>query len=318
MAIIGLFKSLKAAPVVGLLAVVLTVPTHATEIVNDSFADGDRAKTGALDTNWWTSSSSSGIEIAPGALGLVTGTSGRGIHTVFPTQSFMNVGDELVATYTFTTPATVRQPSGSSASFRVGFFDSLGRAGLDADVSASSSSPNPLYGCNMAANPNCPSDAPGIPGYMMDMDVNTGPESDIQFRSHATGFATGRLMATTGNFSFNSLSPSGPDGGYTFDPNTQYTGSLAIKMTSATEYDLTGSIGSYTYTLEDVAMDTTDFDFFGFHVNSNIFGSTNSQGEPDNGIDFSNITIEFNAVPEPSTFSLLGLVGLLVLRRRQS
>ena len=52
-------------------------------IVDDSFADGDLAKTGALDTNWYYSSSSSALEIAPGALGLVTGTSGRGMHTNF-------------------------------------------------------------------------------------------------------------------------------------------------------------------------------------------------------------------------------------------
>lgn len=67
----------------------LAVPASATVVVNDSFADGDRAKTGALDSNWWTSSSSSGIEehaddgIGAGKLGLVTGSSGRGIHTLF-------------------------------------------------------------------------------------------------------------------------------------------------------------------------------------------------------------------------------------------
>src|SRR3954471_4162315 len=81
---------------------------RATLIVDDSWADGGR-NNGAdpLDSNWWTSSASSGIEVSVGSLGMVTGTSGRGIHTIFPTQTLANVGDSLVATYTFKTPATV-------------------------------------------------------------------------------------------------------------------------------------------------------------------------------------------------------------------
>jgi hypothetical protein len=127
-------------------ALLLAVPkVQAAVIVNDSWADGDRAN-GAdpLDSNWWASSSTNGIEVSTGSLGMVTGSSGRGIHTVFPTQTLANVGDKLVATYTFTTPATVG--SGGSGAFRVGLFDTLGRAGLDADVTASSGSPNPVYG----------------------------------------------------------------------------------------------------------------------------------------------------------------------------
>src|SRR5687767_6463349 len=79
-----------------------------TTIVNDSWTDGGRTD-GAdlLDSDWWTSSSTSGIEVSTGSLGMVTGTTGRGIHTVFPTQTLANVGDSLKATYTFATPATV-------------------------------------------------------------------------------------------------------------------------------------------------------------------------------------------------------------------
>ena len=110
-----------------LAAMLMAAPTvQAAVIVNDSWADGDRAN-GAdpLDSNWWASSSTNGIEVSTGSLGMVTGTSGRGIHTVFPTQTLANVGDKLVATYTFTTPATVG--SGGSGAFRVGLFDTLGR-----------------------------------------------------------------------------------------------------------------------------------------------------------------------------------------------
>src|SRR5215211_9447928 len=106
--------------------------TRAAMIVDDSWADGGR-NNGAdpLDTNWWSSVSSTGtgIEVSAGSLGMVTGSSGRGIHGIFPTQTLANVGDTLIATYTFTTPATVG--TGATGGFRVGLFDTLGRAGLD-------------------------------------------------------------------------------------------------------------------------------------------------------------------------------------------
>lgn len=293
------------------LAVVLLVASaQAAVIVNDSFADGDRAKTGALDTNWWTSSSSSGDEISVGSLGLVTGTSGRGLHTVFPTQTLANIGDSLIATYTFTTPATVG--SGSNSSFRVGLFDTLGRAGLDADISASSGSPNDLYGWSVSNGAPAPG-TDGLPGYMMDMDVNSGTD-DLNFREHVIGSATGRLMATTGSGSFANVPSSGPDNAYTFTPNTEYTGTFSITRISATEVELNGSLDGATHSTTDT-FDSVDIGMLAFHINSNQFGSSNSPDTPDNGIDFSNVTIEF--IPEPSA-ALLALLGgvALVARRR--
>lgn len=300
----------------GLLTCVLSEPLRATVIVDDNFADGDRAKTGALDTNWWTSSSSAADEISVGSLGLVTGGSGRGLHTIFPTQTLSNQGDTIKVTYTFTTPATVGD--NRSTAFRVGLFDDLGRAGLNDDVSASSGSPNELYGWGALAS------GPGtetLPGYMFDMDVNlTDASDDLNFRKHVfnTLTGTGRLMSTTTNF--DNISPSGPDEDYAFLPNTEYTGMFSIRRSSATEVTLTGMLttptGTISYSNTD-AFDSVEFDFLGFHVNSSTFGSSNSAGEPDNGIDFSNIKIEF-LVPEPSTLALWmgAFVMIPSLRRR--
>ncbi|MEM8678964.1 MAG: PEP-CTERM sorting domain-containing protein [Planctomycetota bacterium] len=296
------------------LAVALSAMTlqAAVVLVDDSFADGDFAKTGPLDTNWWTSSSSSGKEISVGSLGLVTGTSGRGIHTIFPATT-LAVGDSLKASYTFTTPTTIQSSNSSqSAAFRVGLFDSLGQAGLDADVSASSGSPNDLYGWGLATG------GPGtlaLPGYMLDMDVYPdtmpNPESDLNFREHVSNTitGTGRLMATTSNFS--NISPSGPDAGYSWAPNTEYTGSFQLTRINATEMELTATLGGDSYTNVD-AFDSVDVDMLAFHVNSRTFGDSNSAGDPDNGIDFSNIKIEYFPVPEPSSLMLL-LGSLLAL-----
>src|SRR3954447_2787886 len=224
-------------------AFLVAASARATLIVDDSWADAGRSN-GAdpLDTNWWSSVSSTGtgIEVSAGSLGMVTGSSGRGIHGIFPTQTLANVGDSLVATYTFTTPGTIG--TAQTAGFRVGLFDTLGRSGLDADITSSSGSPNSLYGLYSAGTV-------GLPGYMMDMDVGTGTE-DFNFRQLDTPVnvpsqtPTGRLLGTTTGFtSF----ANGPDGAYTFAANTTYTGSLMLTRTSATDLQITGTLGSASF-----------------------------------------------------------------------
>jgi hypothetical protein len=269
-------------------AIVATaVATHAAPIVNDSWTDGGRDNgPDPLDSNWWTSSSASGIEVAAGSLGMVTGTTGRGIHTVFPTQTLANIGDSLVATYTFRTPATVG--TGGTNGFRVGLFDTLDRAELDATVNASSGSPNAVYGWGTGTGG--PGTA-GLPGYMFDMDVGTGTEN-LNFREHDAGTVnpTGRMLGTTTGFT--NLTPGGPAGAYTFAPDTTYTGSFTLKRTSASEMQLTGTMGTATHSLTD-AFDSDKVGLLAFWSNSNLFGSSNAPGDPDNGIDFSNVTIEF-------------------------
>ena len=312
----GILQRLSAAGLIAALAVAWAPASlPAALIVDDSWADGGRDNgSDPLDTNWWTSAASAGIEVSVGSLGLVTGGSGRGIHAVFPTQTLANVGDKLIARYTFTTPATVGTPG--AAAFRVGLFDTLGRAGLDADVSSSSASPNALYGWGTGATPVGPGTA-GLPGYMLDMDVR-GSSEDLNFRRHDAGTVvpTGRLMGTTTGFT--NISPSGPAGAYSFAPNTTYTGSLSIMRTSATEVELTGTLGAATHSVT-TEFDSVSFGMLAFWANSNTFGSSNQPNTPDNGIDFSNVQIEFVPIPESST-AALGLWGLAaalrVARRR--
>ena len=307
-------KFLFALFAAAMTAVVSPPPLHAVVVVDDSFTDGGR-NDGAdpLDANWWTSSASSGIEVAPGSLGMVSGTAGRGIHAIFPTQTLANIGDSLTATYTFTTPATVGGGSGSGA-FRVGLFDTLGRAGLNADISASAAAPNAVYGLHSAGTT-------GLPGYMMDMDVATGTE-DLSFRQLDTPInttaqtPTGRLMGTT--VGFTQITPTGPDGVYAFAPNTQYAGSLTVTRLNATDYTITGTLTTPAGTTTHSVTDTFDSDSFGmlaFWANSNIFGSSATPNTPDNGIDFSNVKIEYTSVPEPASLSVLLLAYGLVARR---
>jgi hypothetical protein len=195
----------------------------------------------------------------------------------------------------------------------VGLFDTLGRAGLNADVSASSGSPNAVYGWGLAAGG--PGTA-GLPGYMLDMDVATTLSSnDFSFRSHTTDTinGTGRLMGTTTGFT--QLSPTGPDGAFSFSPNTTYTGSMTIERINATDMRLTATLGSASHSVTD-AFDSASFGMLGFWANSNLFGSSGTPNTPDNGIDFSHITIEF--IPEPSTAILAGVMALTLMGFRDA
>ncbi|MCA9237574.1 MAG: hypothetical protein KDA44_19005 [Planctomycetales bacterium] len=260
------------------------------DVVDDSWVDGDRTN-GAdpLDTDWWASTTSSAIEVTigpPNSLGLVTGTSGRGIHGTFASQALVNVGDTLTATFTFTTPATI---GGGSAAYKIGLFNSNG-SDLAQDISASSGSPNALY------NP--------VEGYMMDYDVNTSTEN-IQFRVRSA--VSGQLLATTGDYTPVS---SGGDP-YTLAPGTTYTGVFSIAKAAA-GLDLSGSLSDgagllSTYSTSDPTGTIGSLDVLAFHANSRIFGSTNASGDPDNGIEFSNIKIEFTRVPEPAAAALTAM-----------
>lgn len=300
----------------GLLAgalLAMAPAAHAALIVNDSWADGGRNNgADALDTNWWTSSATAGIEVSVGSMGLVTGSAGRGIHGIFPTQTLSNVGDSLKATYSFTTPATIG--TAGTGGFRVGLFDTLGRAGLDANIASSSTVFEPLYGYFSAGTA-------ALPGYMMDMDVGTAAE-DFSFREHSTVATattpTGRLMGTTTGFA--ALSPTGPDGAYAFAANTAYTGSFTITRSSATEMSLTATLGAASHTITDV-FDSPNFGMLAFWVNSNLFGISSTPDAANNGIDFSNIKIEFTAaVPEASSLALalVAAFGALAARRRST
>jgi hypothetical protein len=293
----------------------LTTSIRADVVVNDSFADNDRAKTGALDTNWYGTNNTSPFEGPPltgNQLRMATGTSGRGIHTLFSVQSLSAIGDKITATYTFTTPATI---GSTTSSFRVGLFNpdsSSNPSELAGDLSVSSGNPNPAVDLN---------------GYMFDMDVSPASSpnaaSDIQFRKQDQAVPTGRLMGTTSGF--NGLGSSGPDGGYAFAPDTSYTGSFSIERTSATDLTLAAAIGAYSYSVVDdgVALGSVypNFGFFGVHINSNTFGSTNDSALADSGIAFTNVTVDFTsaAVPEPGSAALLlgGLVSLGFVRRRK-
>lgn len=289
----GLKFSLAAAATSTLLA----APASAVVVVADDFANDGTAVT---DADYYASSTSGAIEIGPNSVGLNSGGSGRQIHALFATQTLANTGDSLTATVTFTTPATV---AATNEDFRWGLFDHLGRTSasqLGQNTSYSSGSPNP--------------DFSGLPGFYSELDVESSdPASDLNIR-RSDPSTSGRLLATSSGFT--SLG-SGPDIGYAIVANTSYTTSLIITRTAGNGLDITAEFLGNSFTVTDAAPASFDFGMLAFGSSSSAFGSNNNQGDPDNGIEITEVTVDFNPIPEPGSLALLGLGGLALFSRRR-
>ncbi|MEP4079512.1 cadherin domain-containing protein [Haloferula sp.] len=261
-------------------------------VVDDSFTDGDRANTGDLEADWWSSNSTGGnsVEAYTGQLGLVTGTSGRGLHGTFTPQT-LAIDETLTATLTFTTPATVGTTRSSALKLAIMDFNN---PALAADLSSSSSTVNALY--------------TNLPGYMLDLDVNTGSGANTQLREHTTPNTTGRFLGTTGEWTDLGSSSSA---GYSFAAATEYVVVFSVTRTGADSVDVFASLSQGanlldSHTESDASGIANNFGMLGVWANSATFGSTNAAGaSEDNGITFSNIKIEVVTATEnqPPTFT---------------
>lgn len=250
-------------------------PATAGIVFDDNFADGTRDDgPDTADSNWWTTSNSSSIEISEGRLGLVSGGSGRGIRTTFAPQQ-LAAGQTLKASFTFETPETIGEDRGTA--FRVALFDTLGRAELDGDLSASSKSPNASYD--------------GLPGYLVAYDVNPTGDADLEIRRH-NDKAIGRLLG--GFDAWDKLGTGGES--YRFAPGQSYTGTLAVTRLDQ-GVEVSGSLRQgdtvlSSFTQQDSKSTLDTLGMLAFHVNSKTFGASKTPGEPDNGLDFTRVTLE--------------------------
>ena len=229
-----------AASGLAIFSLAIGAPSFGDVIVDDNFADGDRAANGPLEIDFYGSSTGGAVEdnvddgIGTGAIGLVSGTSGRQVHGIFATQTLATAGDNIQATVTFTTPgfvasvatqadfdaANAAQGGGASLDaipatsddLKIGLFDHGENTGLFQDTSYSTASPNADF---------------NISGYHTELDVDpagtTGTNIEIREAEAANG--SGRLLST------NTGTPglgSGYDIGYTFATDTQYLSLIHI------------------------------------------------------------------------------------------
>lgn len=262
----------------------LIAPTVILEAEIGLVVDDNFVVDGTIDTDasYFSSSTASGIEFNADSIGLVSGTSGRQIHALLPSNiTLSQPGDIIRTSVTFTTSDTV---SIGGDDFRLGIFDHLGRTSeteLGTNTTFSSGSPNPLF--------------QELPGYFVELDVESASQqSDLQVRRHNVGQApiitTGRLLNTTNGWT--DLG-NGPDIAYTIDPNTTYTVNVTIERTDADELDITAEFLGREFNVVDAAPASFDFGMLAFNSSSSAFGVSNVPTEPDNGIDINNVTVQF-------------------------
>ena len=266
-------------------------------VIDDSFTNGFSDLSGnGMELDFFTTSSNSGLgsnTSQPGPIDFATGSSGRAIHGLFAPQTLAAVGDSLEVTIDFTTPATIGT---NDENFRFGLFSTdrapNGQADYKMDISASSNSPNPILN--------------HLAGFYGDVDNINASNTDLEFRTHdVNGSPTGRFMTTTTGWD---LISQGPEGQITLSSNESYTARLFIESNDPTlaTLDVTVEIlnasGDVLSTHNDslfvndqsggeIGVNTLSFDMLGIYASSSAFGSSNSVGNSDNGIDISNVTI---------------------------
>lgn len=286
-------------------------------LFNDSWADGGLTDgADATDIAWYGTTGNSALDsdsytASNNFLSARSGTSGRGFHGVFNSQSIANTGDKITVTYSFTTPATVGVAGVKSTALKVGFFDSNGATSANGGpihttygLSSSDSGWNTVY------------------GEAIDLDVNDAANSNFGFKSKISSVATDRLMNSSSGWESQG---GGVDGTYSIAANSSYVGTFTIENKGSDLYDLSATISSggielASETREGKTIAANAFDIIAFNHSSNAFGSTNSAGVADNGLDYTNIKVTFTqVVPEPSAYALLlgGVAVMLTVARRK-
>jgi len=321
-------------------------------IVNDNFVDGDPQDNGLPgESQFFTTSSSLALENGPqtpGILDFASGTSGRAIHTLFAPQTLVNVGDRLEGSISYIAPPSV----GISEDVRFGFFDTSTSPGFSAvDSMGNLVNPNGFAG-NISASFGSPEPGLNIAGFLGGADIN-------ELGGTGEGSGSGRLLTTIANFSsptpgsgntvfsgtddgtdlpfgLPSVNPAGGSSGeFFFSIELLPNGEVELFQSVFGETLTTTGLVETTANIEDTNGDGfldgtvfgtgATFDFLGLSVTSGAFGVANADGlnlvgEPDNGLDITNVTVEFiPGVPEPGSAGLLlgVLAGLGLVRRRK-
>ena len=182
-----------------------------------------------------------------------------------------------------------------------------------------------------------------MPGYIAEFDVRDQflEDTDLRFRESFPILGTGQLLATTGGFA--NVGSTGPDEGFQILPNTEYTATVSytldadgnIELFSSLEGTGVGGDPAAPFSVSHSVVDSdgpfsTTFGFFGIGVSSDAFGVSNDPGlnaagveidglANDNGIEITNVRIEFSEIPEPSSLMLaFAAVAPLVRRKKRS
>jgi len=268
-------------------------------LLYDTFIDGDRTDTALPDESGFWASSAGDVTTSAGSVALDMAGSSRRMHTYFAPEGSpvsLNVGEKLIATINFIPESGFVDTT--SRNFRLGLFhdpiqmarDGVGDAGVDDGWT----------------------DATGYNAQFSLSSSTTSAKSRVGKRTNLTG----------------GINLLGSDSAYTYGSN----GTPATNLSLDTLYTITMTLDYQAADLMEVTFDFsqggtsiasasliddgtfggqpiyTDFDFLLLRL-SKVDGTAEV-------IDFQTIKVE-HVIPEPATCLLLGLGGLVSLRKRR-
>ena len=224
-------------------------------LLNDDFSDGTYTNQSLPGSAKWFTSSSGGIAMSSGTLGVTAGRMALAFFKDSGVQS-LAVGEQLTASFT----VNFSTVGNSSAGFRFGFFNANGQP-RPADVSDTAFSAYDGYIVTTTAQ---------YP------DVNNATEGPIVFRQRNPGVG-GKLLGTTGSGYYTTVDSS-PATDQSFVAGINYTVTLTIARTAAGTVKLSvavtgGALSGYAFTANDSAGVVTDFDGFAV-LSTQTAGST--------------------------------------------
>jgi hypothetical protein len=261
-------------------------------LLNDTFADGVRTNTNLPTESALWASSAADVTTSVGSVAQTMVTSSRRLHTYFTSAGSvsMNVGDKLITTIEFS-PETALYSS-TSRNFRLGLFHDSTRCEAD--------------GVGDSGTSNAWVDATG---YAVMFSLSSGTASTIQVGKRNSTTAT--LIGATGAY----LWGTGTGGASNLTLDTVYTMTMAMdyKAVDLMQVDFTFSNAatgwSTTASYTDTASVNSTFEFLQMRLSA-------ASGTAD-VVDIHSIKVE-HVVPEPATLILLGLGGLISLKKRRS
>jgi len=289
-------------PFIAVTVLALSGLCSAGVLLYDTFADGSRAETNLPNESAVWVGTPASVTMNPGSLAYAQGSSSQKLWTYFAPNGSpveLSVGHQLIATITFT--PRVKLYDSSSKNFRFGLFYDPTNDQIAADINSDSGGTGDPWKDST--------------GYAVHFPLSSGPTS-------ISNSSVGKRIPDlhTSLLGSGSAYPGITSGGakITATLDTLYTLTFKLDYQAANAMVVTFTLSDASGVLSTNSI-TDDGTFGGYNMGiytkfDQLFFRFSSATATADVIDFHSIKVE-HVVPEPATLALLGLGGLVSLRK---